>query len=110
MKGFKVIIPLAESSPDIDIIVHDKDGNVIIVGNQDLIIDTDEIESYNHKVIPAYIKNIINSTYRIDAVYGFNSSGISELVQYVQQCLHTTKERTMWIAALISNFPATPAE
>jgi hypothetical protein len=92
-KGFTVIIPSAESSPDIGIIVHDRDGKVIMVGNQDLIIDTDKIGSYNHQVSPADINNIINSTYSIDAVYGFNSSGISELVQYVQQCLHTTKER-----------------
>jgi len=94
-KGFTVIFLSAESSPDLGIIAHDKDGKVIMVGNQDLIIDTDKIGSYSHQIIPADIDNIINITYRIDAVYGFNSSGIPELVQYVQQCLHTTKERTM---------------
>jgi len=78
-----------------------------MVGNQDLIIDTDKIGSYSHQIINADIDNIIMITYRMDAVYGLNSSDISELVQYVHQCLHTTKQRMMWMASHIANFPIT---
>jgi hypothetical protein len=82
-----------------------------MVGNHDLVIDTSKIGTYSQRIIPANINNIIiDITYRIDAVYGLNSSGISELVHYVQQCLHTTKERTIWMAGQITNFPVTPEQ
>jgi len=103
--GYTAVIPSVDSSPDIDIIVHDRNGKVVMVENQDFIIDTDKIGSYNHQIVPAEINNIIDITYHIDAVDGFNSSCISELVRYIQQCLHTTKDRTMWLAAHITNFP-----
>jgi len=62
---------------------------------------------FTNNIIAADFNSIIGIKYLIDAVYGFNSSSISEQVQYVQQCLHTTKVKTMWMAAHVANFPVT---
>ena len=109
-KGYTVVIPSVQMSPDVGIIVHDNNGKVIMLGDTDLVIDSRDIGTYHHTITPAILDTVIINAYRVNAVYGFAPDNVAELVSYIQRCFHTTKDRTIWISTQISNFPVTPEQ
>jgi len=51
-EGVYCSFPSAESSPDIGIIVHDRAGKVVMIGNHELVIETSKIGSYENHIVP----------------------------------------------------------
>jgi len=90
-------------SPNVSLIVHDNNRKIIMLGDSDLIIDSRDIGSYQHSIIPANLDNVLTNAYRVNAVYGFFPDNIAELVAYFLPCFHATKDRTIWISTQIAN-------
>ena len=81
-KGYTVVIPSVQISPDVGLIVHDNNGKIIMLGDADLIIDSRDIGTYTHNIAPAILDNVLSNTYRVKAVYGFSPDSVAELVSY----------------------------
>jgi len=92
-----MVIPPKDLSPNIGTIVSTTQGEVIMTGDDNFMVDLNQIGLQNQKIKLPDISPVIRAN-AVNRVYGYKPNTISDLVMYFHYIGHWNRDTMIWMS------------
>ena len=94
-------------SCNVGVYLFDKEGRVVLTCNQNLITDVTLWRSFDWTIDANILKALQRSESRVLKIYGYERTGIQDMVEFLQQSFLYSLNDMKYAADHILNFPVT---